>query len=188
MSEKAMIEKEIYKRFMAGYLIWILGLLLLTSCGSRKMETVSLPADFKGPKELGRIYGVKITEYDNIFLYNEGARWMGVPHRLGGQTKKGIDCSGFVAIVYREVYHKRLSRSSAEMLKKDCKKIGRSKLKEGDLVFFYTGRGRKRKPNHVGIYLKNGKFIHTSTSKGVMVSNLSEPYYMRTWMCGGRVK
>lgn len=68
MSEKAMIEKEIYKRFMAGYLIWILGLLLLTSCGSRKMETVSLPADFKGPKELGRIYGVKITEYDNIFL------------------------------------------------------------------------------------------------------------------------
>ena len=118
MSEKAMIEKEIYKRFMAGYLIWVLGLLLLTSCGSRKMETVSLPADFKGPKELGRIYGVKITEYDNIFLYNEGARWMGVPHRLGGQTKKGIDCSGFVTIVYREVYHKRLSRSSAEMLKK----------------------------------------------------------------------
>lgn len=188
MSEKAMIEKEIYKRFMAGYLIWILGLLLLTSCGSRKMETVSLPADFKGPKELGRIYGVKITEYDNIFLYNEGARWMGVPHRLGGQTKKGIDCSGFVAIVYREVYRKRLSRSSAEILKKDCKKISRSKLKEGDLVFFYTGRGRKRKPNHVGIFLKNGKFIHTSTSKGVMVSNLSEPYYMRTWMCGGRVK
>ncbi len=86
------------------------------------------------------------------------------------------------------VCHKRLSRSSAEMLKKDCKKISRSKLKEGDLVFFYTGRGRKRKPNHVGIYLKNGKFIHTSTSKGVMVSNLSEPYYMRTWMCGGRVK
>lgn len=176
------------RNFIAACWGWILGLLLLSSCGSRKMKQVSLPADFKGPKELGRIYGVKITEYDNIFLYNEGARWLGVPHRMGGQTKKGVDCSGFVAIMYREVYHKRLSRSSADMLKKDCKKVSRGKLKEGDLVFFYIGRGRKKRPNHVGIYLKNGKFIHTSTSKGVMVSNLSEPYYMRTWMCGGRVK
>ena len=109
------------RNFIAACWAWILGLLLLSSCGSRKMKQVSLPADFKGPKELGRIYGVKITEYDNIFLYNEGARWLGVPHRMGGQTKKGVDCSGFVAIMYREVYHKRLSRSSADMLKKDCK-------------------------------------------------------------------
>ena len=107
---------------------------------------------------------------------------------VGGLTKKGVDCSGFVAIVFREVYGKQLARSSADMLKHNCKKVSRANLKEGDLVFFRTGKGRKKVPNHVGIYLKNGKFIHTSTSNGVIVSSLSEPYYVRTWLTGGRVK
>ena len=174
-------------------LFWGLCLLFLTlsleGCGSHKTSTVTLPADFKGPKELARLYGVRITENDNIFLYNEGARWLGVPHKLGGGTKRGVDCSGFVAIVYREVYGKQLSRSSADMLKHDCRKVPRDKLKEGDLVFFKTTRGGKKSvPSHVGIYLKNGRFIHTSTSGGVMVSSLSEPYYTRTWLTGGRVK
>lgn len=164
-------------------------LLCLASCGSKKQQKVALPADFKGPKELARLYGVRITPEDNIFLYNEGARWLGVRHKLGGSTKRGVDCSGFVSIVYREVYGKQLSRSSVDMLKHDCKKVSRAKLREGDLVFFKTGRGGKRGvPNHVGIYLKNGRFIHTSTSSGVMVSSLSEPYYTRTWLTGGRVK
>lgn len=162
-------------------------LLLLAGCGSKKQQ-IALPTDFKGPKELSRLYGVRLTPDDNIFLYNEGARWIGTPHRMGGSTKRGVDCSGFVAIVFREVYGKRLSRSSADMLKHDCKKIGRAKLQEGDLVFFSSGKGRKKTPTHVGIYLKNGRFIHTSTSSGVMVSNLSEPYYVRTWLTGGRVR
>lgn len=168
--------------------LWLLFFILaLTSCGSKK-QRVALPADFKGPKELSRLYGVRITPNDNIFLYNEGAKWLGVPHRMGGMTKRGVDCSGFVAIVFREVYGKQLARSSADMLKHNCKKVSRANLKEGDLVFFRTGRGKKKVPNHVGIYLKNGKFIHTSTSSGVMVSSLSEPYYIRTWLTGGRVK
>lgn len=166
------------------YLILIT--IVLSGCGSKKR--VVLPADFKGPNELSRLYGVRLTPNDNIYLYNEGAKWLGTPHRMGGSTKRGVDCSAFVTIVYREVYGKQLARSSADMLKRNCKKVGRSRLKEGDLVFFYTGRGRKKTPNHVGIYLKNGRFIHTSTSRGVMVSNLSEPYFNRTWLTGGRVK
>lgn len=159
----------------------------LASCGSRKQQ-VALPSDFKGPKELSRLYGLRIGPEDNIYLYNEGARWLGVPHRMGGSTKRGVDCSGFVAIVFRAVYGKQLSRSSADMLKHNCRKVSRSKLQEGDLVFFRTGGSKKKVPNHVGIYLKNGRFIHTSTSSGVMVSSLSEPYYTRAWLGGGRVK
>ena len=113
---------------------------------------------------------------------------MGVPHRTGGLTKRGVDCSGFVSIIYREIYGKELARSAADMLKYNCKKIGRSKLREGDLVFFRTTKGKKNMPTHVGIYLKNGRFIHVSSSKGVIVSSLSEPYYERTWLTGGRVK
>ena len=165
----------IHKKYNLFFFWILLFVLTLTSCGSKK-QRVALPADFKGPKELSRLYGVRLTPDDNIFLYNEGAKWLGVPHRMGGLTKKGVDCSGFVAIVFREVYGKQLARSSADM------------LKEGDLVFFRTGKGRKKVPNHVGIYLKNGKFIHTSTSSGVIVSSLSEPYYVRSWLTGGRVK
>ena len=161
------------RSFIISHLWIFLFILALTSCGSKKR--VALPADFKGPKELSRLYGVRITPDDNIFLYNEGAKWLGTPHRMGGSTKRGVD-------------RKQLARSSADMLKYNCKKVSRSKLQEGDLVFFRTGSGKKKVPNHVGIYLKNGKFIHTSTSKGVMVSSLSEPYYTRTWITGGRVK
>ena len=163
-----------------GFIRIFILLICLTSCGSKKQQKVALPADFKGPKELARLYGVRITPEDNIFLYNEGARWLGVRHKLGGSTKRGVDCSGFVSIVYREVYGKQLARSSADMLKYNCKKVSRAKLQEGDL--------KRGVPNHVGIYLKNGRFIHTSTSSGVMVSSLSEPYYTRTWLTGGRVK
>jgi lipoprotein Spr len=176
------------RNFITSYIGILLLILTLGSCGSKK-QRIALPADFKGPKELARLYGVRITPEDNIFLYNEGARWLGVRHKLGGSTKRGVDCSGFVSIVYREVYGKQLARSSADMLKYNCKKVSRAKLQEGDLVFFKTGRGGKRGvPNHVGIYLKNGRFIHTSTSSGVVVSSLSEPYYTRTWLTGGRVK
>ena len=90
------------KNFIISYLWLYLFVLVLTSCGSKKR--VALPADFKGPKELSRLYGVRITPDDNIFLYNEGAKWLGTPHRMGGSTKRGVDCSGFVAIVFREVY------------------------------------------------------------------------------------
>lgn len=175
------------KRFISSGVFLFLLVALLSSCGSSKQKVI-LPPGFKGPKELSRLYGVRITPDDNIYLYNAGAQWLGVPHRFGGMNTRGVDCSGFVAILYDDIYGIRLSRSSADMLKRNCKKVSRGKLREGDLVFFQTGRGNKRTPNHVGIYLKNGRFIHVSTSRGVMVSRLDEPYYMRTWITGGRVK
>ena len=74
-----------------GFIRIFILLICLTSCGSKKQQKVALPADFKGPKELARLYGVRITPEDNIFLYNEGARWLGVRHKLGGSTKRGVD-------------------------------------------------------------------------------------------------
>ena len=143
--------------------------LLFTACGTRQAQII-LPADFKGPKELSRLYGVRITPNDNIFLYNEGAHWLGTRYRSGGLTKAGVDCSALVMNIYREIYGKRLQRTVSNQLQKNCRKIA------------------KRKLQHVGIYLKNGRFLHASSSKGVIVSNLNEPYYLRTWVCGGRVK
>lgn len=159
--------------------------LLATSCGTRKQVPV---AGVDSPAALSRRFGMRITAKDNLYLYTVVSRWMGTPYRFGGNTRRGVDCSGFVVILYREVYGKRLAASSADMLKYNCRKVKRYGLREGDLVFFRTDRGRRKIPNHVGIYLKNDKFVHASSSKGVMVSSLSEPFYLRSWITGGRVK
>ena len=66
-------------------------------------------------------------------------------------------------------------------------RVRRSKLEEGDLVFFKNAR-KSRTASHVGIYLKDYKFIHASTSDGVIVSDLREPYYDKTWLAGGRFR
>ena len=174
------------RNFIILYIGILLFFLALTSCGSKK-QCVVLPSDFKGPKELSRLYGVRLTPNDNIFLYNEGARWLGVPHRMGGLTKKGVDCSGLVCNIYKNVYHLSLERTVIGMYKKNCRKISRNKLKPGDLVFFNTATKRKS-ISHVGIYLKKNTFIHATTASGVRLSELNEPYYKKRWIKGGRVK
>jgi lipoprotein Spr len=158
--------------------------LLATSCGTVKR----VPAGVNTPRELSRKFGLPVTNRDNLHLYTEASKWLGVKHRYGGNTRRGVDCSGLVVQIYTEVYRKKLKRSSADMLTYNCRKVSRGRLQEGDLVFFRTGSGNKKIPNHVGIYLKNQHFIHASTSRGVIVSDLNEPYYLRNWITGGRVK
>ncbi|MDR3140746.1 MAG: C40 family peptidase [Tannerellaceae bacterium] len=157
---------------------------LAASCGTAKR----VPAGADTPGELSRKLGLPVTGRDNLHLYTEAANWLGVKYTYGGNTRRGVDCSGLALQIYAEVYGKKLKRSSADMLKYNCRKVSRGKLREGDLVFFRTGRGKKNIPNHVGIYLKNQHFIHASASRGVIVSDLNDPYYLRGWITGGRVK
>nr|WP_239472901.1 C40 family peptidase [Bacteroides caecigallinarum] len=124
---------------------------------------------------------------DNHRLYIEAADWIGTPYRYGGRTKKGVDCSGLTSAIYRKVYRKKLSRSSEEQRDRDCRKVAKRNLKEGDLVFFHNGK-KKRTASHVGIYLKDGRFVHAASSVGVVVSSLNEKYYDNHWLQGGRVK
>ena len=100
--------------------------------------------------------------------------WKGTPYRYGGSSKKGIDCSAFVQVGYSSVYQKLLPRTTLELVKKG-KQVKRNKAKEGDLVFFRTGRNSR----HVGIYLGNLEFLHASQSKGVIISRLDNPYWQR---------
>lgn len=110
--------------------------------------------------------------------------WLGTPHRMGGTTKQGVDCSGFVCNVYKEIYGISLPRRSQDMAKV-CKIIkDKNNLKEGDLVFFNNKKGGTI--NHVGIFLDKDKFIHTSSSKGVTIGRFSETYWAERFRCGGR--
>lgn len=128
---------------------------------------------------------IDIDMKDNHALYVESSNWMGVPYRNGGTTRQGVDCSGLTSAIYKKVYRKNLERSSDEQRKKDCRKVNKRKLKEGDLVFFHNGR-KKKHATHVGIYLKEDKFIHASTSRGVSIGNLNEDYWEKHWLSGGR--
>lgn len=130
--------------------------------------------------------GIDIDKEDNHKLYIASAEWIGVPYRMGGNSQRGTDCSGLVSQLYKRVYNIGLARSTSGQLK-ESNKVARKKLREGDLVFF-TSRASRKKVAHVGIYLKDGKFVHASTTQGVIVSALSEKYYKQHWLCGGRVK
>lgn len=109
--------------------------------------------------------------------------WLGTPYRAGGETKQGVDCSGFVSNVYKDVYGIKLPRRSQDM-EKACKTTkSLSNLKEGDLVFFNNKAGGQT--NHVGIFLDSQRFIHASTSKGVTISQFNEKYWSERFRCGG---
>lgn len=71
---------------------------------------------------------------DNFALYSEAASWLHVPHADGGSSRKGTDCSFLVYSIYKKVYNKTIERNSADILNKNCKKMSRSSLQEGDLV------------------------------------------------------
>ena len=151
----------------------------------------SLLASCRSHKDVGDVYyrnqyfGIDVSKDDNHRLYEEIDGWIGVPYEYGGNSKNGVDCSGFVVNVYGTVYGVKLQRSSELIYKKNCQNIKKSKLEEGDLVFFKSGK--KKKINHVGIYLKNNKFAHASSSRGVIISSLEEDYYKRNFMQAGRV-
>ncbi len=98
--------------------------------------------------------------------------WQGTPYRYGGTTQKGIDCSALVQNVYLEAKHKVLPRTTADQSTLGVK-VDLAKAKSGDLVFFRTSA----KSRHVGIYLEDSQFMHASTSKGVIISRMDNPYW-----------
>jgi cell wall-associated NlpC family hydrolase len=111
--------------------------------------------------------------------------WYGTRYKYGGDSRQGVDCSGFTRAFMSSYYDVDLSRRSEDQYLQ-CAKIKKKKLRQGDLVFFKT-RGAKGGISHVGVYLCNNKFVHAATSSGVMISDLDEDYYKARYAGGGRI-
>ncbi len=155
----------------------------VSSCHTKRAITSNRPSSNKGIHS-GKLI---IEKGDNTQLYQEINKWIGTPYAAGAHTMgQGTDCSGFVMEVYKTVFHINLERNSKRMCEKNCVMIKQDELKEGDLVFFNTG-GSNGSINHVGIYLKAGKFAHASSSRGVMISDMSQAYYIKHFIVAGRV-
>ena len=127
---------------------------------------------------------IAVEEIKNIPLLQKIDEWWGTPYCLGGNSKNCVDCSYFTLDVMQNIYNVNLKRTAAEQYEQSTK-IEWSDLKEGDLIFFKT-EGR-RTISHVGIYLTNNKFAHASTSQGVTISDLADPYWQKRLYSLGRV-
>jgi cell wall-associated NlpC family hydrolase len=126
-----------------------------------------------------------VEELDNPKLLSFMDYWYGAPYRYGGMTRDGIDCSAFAFLLMSSVYGvASLPRTAKEQFG-ISRHIRRDELQEGDLVFFHT-LGRRKAVTHVGVYLRNNKFVHASVS-GVMISDLTEGYYERHYIGAGRI-
>lgn len=114
----------------------------------------------------------KVEKLTNVALYKTIDDWYGTRYRYGGTTERGIDCSAFMQVLGNYAFGWSLPRTAREQYQTSVP-ISKDDLREGDLVFFNTTGG----VSHVGMYLQNGKFIHSSSSNGVVISDLSEAYW-----------
>lgn len=157
--------------------------LLLGACSSapdsnsagKKNNTASVSSTQKN-------HNMQEDELLFYLLRKEFSYWQGTPYRLGGNSKKGIDCSAFVKNVYHDSFNIALPRTTETQVKKGYL-VYKDQLKTGDLVFFKTGWSTR----HVGIYIGNNEFIHASTSKGVITSKLDNVYWKKKYWQARRI-
>lgn len=117
-------------------------------------------------------------------LHQQLQLWYGTPYRYGGMSRRGLDCSGFVLLTFRDRFNIRLPRST-EAQTHIGSRIDRDDLLPGDLVFFKTGRGSNGL--HVGISDTKDTFIHASTSRGVIRSSLDNVYWRKVYWQARRI-
>jgi len=147
----------------------VLILMLLAGCSSAPRHSA---APYQLPASRAEVRDDLVRQYRS---------WQGTPYRLGGMDRSGVDCSGLVYRVFDDLYALRLPRTTEAQLAFGMP-VDRDQLQIADLVFFKTSW----KVRHVGIYLGNGEFLHASTSRGVMISSLDNPYWQRHYLASRR--
>ena len=110
-------------------------------------------------------------------------KYLGIRYKYGGESRRGMDCSGLVYRVFQDLGHREFIRTSSGVLANMGHAVSRKKLKAGDLVFFKKGA----RINHVGIYMGQGVFAHASSSKGVMYAKMNSDYFRHRYARSRRI-
>jgi len=134
--------------------------------------------------EYSKKMGVKFKGNENKELLMAIDEWMGTPYLWGGCSEYGIDCSCLIKNIYKDVFDITLNRISFMIFENNVMPVDKEKLRTGDLLAFEMDEAGI---SHVGIYIKDNKFVHASLSKGVMISSLDNIYYKNRFIAGGRV-
>ncbi|MEP7109179.1 MAG: NlpC/P60 family protein [Ferruginibacter sp.] len=130
----------------------------------------------------GTMMDKEVESITNFPLYNFINDWWATHYRLGGTDRSGIDCSAFTGKLLCEVYGLTVPRTARKQFD-ICERLATADLIEGDLVFFNTRGG----VSHVGLYLGNNYFVHSSVHDGITISSLEDEYYSRRFISGGRI-
>jgi cell wall-associated NlpC family hydrolase len=140
-----------------------------------------------GPKPPARTdgYPQPLSDDERRQIVETAERYLETPYRHRGQTPSGFDCSGFIYSIYLEAISLRLPRSTRDLY--NCtRSVNIDDARPGDLIFFSIKDGLR--PDHVGLYLDDLDFIHSSKSRGVTISNLSDQYYRRKFLSARRLR
>ncbi|HEY0055535.1 MAG TPA: NlpC/P60 family protein [Pedobacter sp.] len=167
-----------FKKNLLSFLIVLLSVTTQAQNKKAPEDPDNLAKDY-----FSQIMGVAVSATSNVKLYQFVYDWLGTPYRLGGTTERGIDCSAFAYQLYDKVFNTVIGNNSRNIFSM-VNPLNKEELKEGDLVFFKIN---SRAISHVGVYLGDNKFAHASSSRGVMISNLNEPYWKRYYYKGGRL-
>ncbi|MDR0927092.1 MAG: C40 family peptidase [Ignavibacteria bacterium] len=138
-----------------------------------------------------------LNNYDRTSIYEDFFKrrlllerindWLGVPYRLPGRSRAGVDCSNFVSIIVSEVLNMNIPAGAATQATLFRKIKGMDSLQFGDIIFFSGRNKHAARIGHTGIYIGNGLFAHSSTNHGVTYTLLSEGYYKERFRHGGRI-
>ena len=155
----------------------------LTEIPYENQDSKQEPLFFKGGQSTGRpVSPEALNNASAGAIIATAKQYIGVPYVWGGSTPSGFDCSGFVQYVFAR-HGITLPRTSAAQYTAG-KWVSKSDLRPGDLVFYNTsGSG----VSHLGIYIGNGQFIHASSSKGVMISDMSNSYWSARYYGARRI-
>lgn len=125
--------------------------------------------------------GVNVSKVKDLNMYATMFKWFYTPYRYGGKTQKGIDCSNYVFKLMDDCAD---TYATSRQLANLTEYVDKEELKEGDLIFFNINGGGI---SHVGVYLQDGKFTHSCSSKGVTISSLDESYWNKRFCRAGRI-
>ena len=176
-------------RFSRSKFIPIFCILLIGYGCRHKKESVKTVTKPKAEAKSGSMVfrekmGLSNKEVRDSKLYSFISDWYGTPYKYGGCEKTGVDCSCFTINLFEKVYGKKMPRTAGEIYK-ECDKLKIEKAEEGDLIFFKIN---SNSITHVGVYLRDNKFVHASTTRGVLVNSLTETYYQKYFYSAGKLK
>jgi len=142
-------------------------LLFVTACSTRGVNTYK--------RTIAPAY--KSDNTTTALLYKEYEKYSNTRYKYGGQSTDGIDCSALVQAIYKNSFHKQIPRTTKDQARTGYR-VDKNSARPGDIILFKTGYNVR----HAGIVIEKGKFLHASTKKGVIITDIEKPYYkQRYW-------